>query len=71
MQRGYVAYVLAGLLAGVGCGLLTPYPGTPLYHRLFKLLGISRRLKAGNIVVSVAYQSCVAITLCLHALLKP
>lgn len=27
MQRGFVVYVLGGLAAGVGCGLLTPYPG--------------------------------------------
>lgn len=27
MRFSYVAYVLAGLAAGVGCSLLTPYPG--------------------------------------------
>ena len=27
MQRGFLVYVLGGLAAGVGCGLLTPYPG--------------------------------------------
>lgn len=27
MRRGFVVYVLGGLAAGVGCGLLTPYPG--------------------------------------------
>ncbi len=27
MRRSYAVYVVAGLVAGVGCGLLSPYPG--------------------------------------------